>query len=88
MSNDLEKKLGQSADSSPASTGGKKGVVSTPSLRVRADHSTSAEVVAGLVDGDEVTILGVWTDGTNKWAQLENGWAAIEYGGKTLIKVS
>ena len=84
MSNDLENKLGQS----PSPTGGKKGVVSTPSLRVRADHSTSAEVVAGLVDGDEVTILGVWSDGTNKWAQLENGWAAIEYDGKTLIKVS
>lgn len=91
MSDNMEdryaKRAQQTGDKPAPSSGSKKGVVSTASLRVRADHSTSSEVVAGLVNGDEVTILEVWTDGDDKWAKLENGWAAIEYGGKTLIKV-
>jgi len=67
----------------------KKGVVSTRSLRVRKDHNTSAEVVAGLVDGDEVTILETWSDGKNTWAKVEpDQWAAVVYDGDTLIKLS
>ncbi|HEY3474360.1 MAG TPA: SH3 domain-containing protein [Anaerolineales bacterium] len=66
----------------------RKGVVSVRSLRVRADHNTQSEVVAGLVDGDEVTILGTWSDGRNIWAQLEKGWAAMEYDGETYIKTA
>jgi hypothetical protein len=64
----------------------KKGVVTVRSLRVRADHNTTSEVVAGLVDGNEVTILDTWTDGKDTWAKLENGWAAMVYDGETYIK--
>jgi Bacterial SH3 domain len=64
----------------------KKGIVTVRSLRVRADHSTTSEVVAGLVDGNEVTILDTWTDGKDTWAKLENGWAAMVYDGETYIK--
>lgn len=64
----------------------KKGIVIVRSLRVRADHNTTSEVVAGLVDGNEVTILDTWTDGKDTWAKLENGWAAIVYDGETYIK--
>ena len=64
----------------------KKGIVTVRSLRVRADHNTKSEVVAGLVDGNEVTILDTWTDGKDTWAKLENGWAAMVYDGETYIK--
>jgi hypothetical protein len=64
----------------------KKGVVTTRSLRVRKEHSTTSEVVAGLVDGNEITILETWSDGKNTWARLENGWAAMLYNGETFIK--
>ena len=64
----------------------KKGIVTVRSLRVRADHNTTSEVVAGLVDGDEVNILSTWSDGTNTWAQLDKGWAAMVYDGETYIK--
>ena len=64
----------------------KKGIVAVRSLRIRADHNTTSEVVAGLVDGNEVTILDTWTDGKDTWAKLENGWAAMVYDGETYIK--
>ena len=64
----------------------KKGIVTVRSLRIRADHNTTSEVVAGLVNGDEVTILDTWTDGKDTWAKLENGWAAMVYDGDTYIK--
>jgi hypothetical protein len=64
----------------------KKGVVTVRSLRIRADHNTTSEVVAGLVDGDEVTILDTWSDGKDTWAKLEKGWAAMIYDGETYIK--
>lgn len=64
----------------------KKGIVTVRSLRVRADHNTTAEVVAGLVNGNEVTILDTWTDGKDTWVKLENGWAAMVYDGETYIK--
>ena len=66
----------------------KKGLVSVRSLRIRADHNTTSEVVAGLVDGDEVTILSTWTDGKDTWAKLDKGWAAMMYDGETYIEVS
>ena len=65
----------------------KKGVVTVRSLRIRADHNTTSEVVAGLVDGDEVTILSTWTDGKDTWAKLDRGWAAMVYDGETYIEV-
>jgi colicin import membrane protein len=64
----------------------KKGVVTVRSLRIRADHNTTSEVVAGLVDGDEVSILSTWSDGKNTWAKLDKGWAAMVYDGETYIK--
>ena len=66
----------------------KKGVVTVRSLRIRADHNTTSEVVAGLVDGDEVTILDTWSDGKDTWAKLEKGWAAMVYDGETYIKLA
>jgi len=66
----------------------KKGVVTVRSLRIRADHNTTSEVVAGLVDGDEVTILSTWSDGKDTWAKLDKGWAAMVYDGETYIKLS
>lgn len=65
----------------------KRGVVTVRSLRIRADHNTSSEVVAGLVDGDEVTILSTWSDGKDTWAKLDEGWAAMVYDGETYIKI-
>jgi hypothetical protein len=66
----------------------KKGVVTVRSLRIRADHTTSSEVVGGLVDGDEVTILSTWSDGKDTWAKLDKGWAAMVYDGETYIKLA
>jgi len=67
----------------------KKGVVNVKSLHIRKDHSTTSAEVGGLTHGDEVTILGTWSDGKNTWAKLgPDQWAAIEYNGDTLIKLS
>jgi RNase P subunit RPR2 len=67
----------------------KDGEVVVDSLRVRKDHTTSAEVVAGLVYGNKVKILGTWTDGKNTWAQIgPDQWAAIEYNGQKMIEVA
>ena len=67
----------------------RKGVVSVRSLRVREDHSTTSEVVAGLVRGNEVEIINTWTDGENTWAQLgPNRWAAIVYNDEALIELT
>ena len=66
----------------------RKGVVTVRSLRIRSDHNTTSEVVGGLVDGDEVTILSTWSDGTNTWAKLDKGWAAMVYDGETYIKLA
>ena len=66
----------------------KKGVVTIKSLRIRADHNTTSEVVAGLVNGDDVMILSTWSDGKNTWAKLDKGWAAMVYEGETYIKLS
>lgn len=79
------------APSNPATGPGpsirqRKGVVRARSLHVRRDHSTRAETMAGLRKGEEVTILGTWSDGENTWAQLgPERWAAIEYNGDALI---
>lgn len=65
----------------------RKGLVRVRSLRIRRDHDISSEVVAGLVDGNEVVILDTWSDGQNTWGRLENGWVAMVYEGETYIKV-
>ena len=78
--------LRATVEKAAAATAPKKGVVTVRSLRIRADHNTTSEVVAGLVDGDEVTILSTWTDGKDTWAQLDKGWAAMVYDGETYIK--
>ena len=71
-----------------ASAAPKKGIVTVRSLRIRADHNTSSAVVAGLVDGDEVTLLSTWSDGKDTWAKLDKGWAAMIYDGETYIKLA
>ena len=65
-----------------------KGTVMVRSLRIRAAHNTSSEVVGGLVNGDEVDILSTWSDGKDTWVKLDKGWAAMIYDGETYIKVS
>jgi hypothetical protein len=77
----------QKAAAEQAAAAPKKGVVTVRSLRIRADHNTTSEVVAGLVDGDEVTILSTWTDGKDTWAKLDKGWAAMVYDGETYIRI-
>jgi colicin import membrane protein len=80
--------LRATVEKAAAETAPKKGVVTVRSLRIRADHNTSSEVVAGLVDGDEVTILDTWSDGKDTWAKLDKGWAAMVYNGETYIKLA
>ncbi len=65
----------------------KKGIVNVRSLRIRKDHNTTSEVVAGLIAGNEVLILETWVDGKNIWAKLgPDQWAAMEYEGEIFIK--
>lgn len=71
----------------PSEESAKKGVVTVRSLRIRADHNTSSEVVGGLVAGNEVIILDTWSDGKDTWAELEKGWAAMVYDGETYIRL-
>lgn len=78
--------LRATVEKAAAETAPKKGIVTVRSLRIRADHNTTSEVVAGLVDGDEVTIHSTWSDGKDTWAKLDKGWAAMVYDGETYIK--
>ena len=66
----------------------KHGTVTARSLRIRKDHNTDAEVVAGLVAGNEVTIFETWTDGKNTWARVgPDQWSAMVYNGETFMKL-
>ena len=86
--------VGMSAPAAPVVGAGpvmreRHGVVIVRSLRVRKDHSTASETMAGLVKGEKVTITSTWTDGENTWAQLgPDRWAAIVYNGEALIELS
>ena len=80
--------LRATVEKAAAATAPKKGVVTVRSLRIRADHNTTSEVVAGLVDGDEVTIHSTWSDGKDTWAKLDKGWAAMIFDGETYIKLA
>ena len=65
------------------------GIVCVQSLHVHRDHSTRAEIMAELKDGENVTILGPWTDGESTWAQLgPERWVAIEHNGDALIELT
>ena len=66
----------------------RNGIVTVRSLRIRADHNTGSEVVGGLLEGQEVTVLGTWSDGSNTWARLDKGWAAMLYDGETYIQLA
>jgi hypothetical protein len=79
--------LRNTVEKAAAATAPKKGIVTIKSLRIRADHTTKSDVVAGLVDGNEVSILSTWSDGKNTWAKLDKGWAAMVYDGETYIKL-
>jgi len=80
--------LRATVEKAAAATAPKKGIVTVRSLRIRADHNTTSEVVGGLVDGNEVTIHSTWSDGKDTWAKLDNGWAAMVYDGETYIKLA
>ena len=43
---------------------------------IRAEHNTTSEVVAGFVDGNEVTILSTWSDGKGSWASWIKAWSS------------
>ena len=65
-----------------------KAKVVTRSLRVREDHNTTCEVVAGLVFDQVVDVLETWTDGKNTWARIGEGtWAAVEYNGDKMMEI-
>ena len=49
----------------------KKTMYATASVRVRANYSTSSDVVAALADGEKVDVTG----------QAENGWMRVSYKG-------
>lgn len=79
----------EARDAKPSAPQPKEGSVVVRSLRVRKDHNTSAEVVAGLSHGDKVKVLSTWTDGKNTWAEIGPGqWAAIEHNGEKMIEIS
>ncbi len=84
-----EKHARQAAEARAAEEKAKQreAVVVVRSLRVRKDHSTSSEVVDGLVKDQVVTVLETWQDGDDVWAKLGDGrWAAMVYNGETLMK--
>jgi hypothetical protein len=78
--------LRATVEKAAVATAPKKGIVTVRSLRVRADHNTTSEVIGGLVEGNEVTIYSTWSDGKDTWAKLDKGWAAMIYDGETYIK--
>lgn len=87
--NPLLRPMAASDVEKPAASQPKEGTVNVRSLRVRKDHNTSAEIVAGLSYGDQVKILSTWTDGKNTWAEIAPGqWAAIEHNGEKMIEVA
>jgi hypothetical protein len=64
------------------------GLVLVRSLHIRSDHSTDAESIAGLVDGQEVTIYDTWTNGKDTWVRIgDDQWAAAVYNGETYIQI-
>jgi len=66
----------------------RKAKVLVRSVRVRAEHNTSSDVVAGLVHDQEVDVFETWTEGKNIWARIGEGtWAAVEYNGEKLLEL-
>lgn len=84
----VQKAAKEKFDAVRAAAAPMQGVVTVQSLRIRAEHNTTSEVVAGLVNGDDVTIHSTWSDGQNTWAKLDKGWAAMVYDGETYIKLA
>jgi hypothetical protein len=82
------KAASEKAAAERAAAAPQKGIVTVRSLRIRADHSTSSEVVGGLLEGQEVIILDTWSDGKNIWAKLDKGWAAMLYDGEPYIQLA
>lgn len=70
----------------PKPTGKAKVIVA--SLRVREDHNTNCEIVAGLVKGQEVEVFETWTDGKDTWARIGEGtWAAVEWNDQKMLEL-
>ena len=73
----------------PAMPKERHGTVVVRSLRVRKDHNTHSDILAGLSYGEKVTVISTWADGDDVWAQLgPDRWAAVVYNGEALIELS
>ena len=80
--------IAKAAAAMPVAVAGRKAKVIIRSLRVREDHNTSCDVVAGLVRDQEVDVFETWTDGKNTWARIGEGtWAAVEYNGEKMLEL-
>ncbi len=65
-----------------------KAKVIVASLRVREEHNTNCEIVAGLVKGQEVDVFETWTDGKDTWARIGEGtWAAVKWNDQQMMEL-
>ena len=61
-------------------------VIRIRGAQARRDHSNWSEVLAEFNRGEQVTILDVWSDGTDTWAQLgPERWVNIEQNGEAVF---
>ncbi len=66
-----------------------RGVISVKNLHIYEDHSTSAKVIGGLVEGNQLNILETWTDGKNSWGRLgPDQWVPLENDGERLVELT
>jgi hypothetical protein len=65
-----------------------KAKVVVASLRVREDHNTHCDIVAGLVKDQEVDVFETFTEGKDVWARIGEGtWAAVEWNGQKMMEL-
>jgi len=70
------------------SSAARKAKVIVASLRVREEHNTDCEIVAGLVRDQEVEVFETWTDGKNTWARIGEGtWAAVQWNDQKMLEL-
>lgn len=81
--------IAKAAAAAPApATAMHKAKVVARSLRVREDHNTNCDIVAGLVKNQEVEVFETWTDGKDTWARIGEGtWAAVEWNGEKMMEL-
>lgn len=81
--------IAKAAAAAPAPAVAKnKAKVVARSLRVREEHNTNCDIVAGLIKGQEVEVFETWTDGKDTWARIGEGtWAAVEWNGEKMMEL-